>query len=135
MNTEGIRSPIDIAVSGLRAHSARMQVISNNIANASTLRTASGQPYRRKEVILSTLLEGLNGVQVQRVAEDFTTPFKSTYDPGHPQADANGYVLMPNVDLPTEMMNLISASRTYQANTAVLKRYQEMIDATLQLLR
>lgn len=135
MTVDTVSTPIDIAVSGLRAQSMRMNVISNNIANANTSRAGSGQPYRRKQVVLSTLLEGLSGVQIDQVVDDLTTAFKSVYQPGNPYADDNGFLLMPNVELPVEMMNLISASRAYQANTAVLKRYQEMVDVTLQLLR
>jgi flagellar basal-body rod protein FlgC len=135
MSIKSIGSPIDITTSALHAQSMRMNVYSNNLANASTAKTDTGGPYRRKEVILSSVTDALNGVKIDRVAEDFTTEFQRIHNPGHPQADADGYVLMPNVSIPIEMMNLTSASRAYQANTAVLKRYQEMVDATLQLLR
>jgi len=135
MGVGKISGPIDIAVSGLRAESLRMKVIADNIANAETSRTESGGPYRRQHVALATPGRGLAGVQVEGVVADMSTAFKQVYMPGHPHANAEGMVLMPNVDLPVEMMNLVVASRAYQANAAVLKRYQDMVDVTLELLR
>ena len=134
MSVSGIFSPVDSAVSGMRAQSARVRVISANIANAFTSRTPSGGPYRRQSVVLSTLPDELAGVRILRVVPDMTD-FKRVLDPGHPDADENGYVLMPNVEIPTEIMHLVAASRAYQANAAVLKRYQEMINMTVELLR
>lgn len=134
MNVSRVSSPIDIAVSGLRAESLRMKVVAANIANASTTRAANGQPYRRQEVILSTK-SGLAGVESPQVMPDTTSQFKRVYQPGHPDANKDGYVMMPNVDLPVEMMSMITASRAYQANATVLRRYQDIGDATLELLR
>jgi flagellar basal-body rod protein FlgC len=134
MGIENVFSPVDIAVSGLRAQSLRINVIANNIANANS-RLESGQPYRRQNVVLSSSPEELSGVTVVEVAGDFSSAFKSVYQPGHPDANEEGYLVMPNVDLPVEMMHMVMASRAYQANTAVLKRYQEMADVTLELLR
>ena len=135
MGVDKVATPVDIAVSGLRAESLRMNVIARNIANANTSRTESGQPYRRQQVVLSTEQEGLVGVSVEEVVADMLSPFKRVYQPGHPDADKDGYVLMPNVNLPVEMMHMVAASRAYQANAAVLKRYQEMVNVTLELLR
>jgi flagellar basal-body rod protein FlgC len=135
MPIEGVHNPVDIAVSGLRAQSARMSVITANIANSNTSRAGNGQPYRRKEVVLATSPDDLSGVSIVQVTEDLLSEFKSVYQPGHPDADSAGYVRMPNVDLPSEMIQLISASRAYQANAAVLKRYQELGESTLELLR
>ncbi|KPK86748.1 MAG: hypothetical protein AMJ81_00335 [Phycisphaerae bacterium SM23_33] len=135
MGVNGITNPVDIAVTGLRAQSARIQVISSNIANAMTSRTPSGQPYRRQTVVLSSLPEEMGGVEILRIASDMRTDFKRVLDPGHPDADADGYVLMPNVEVPTELMHLVAASRAYQANAVVLKRYQELMDVTVELLR
>ena len=126
---------LDIAVSGLRAQSMRMKVVSNNIANANTGRTRTGKPYQRKDVILSTDDDALVGVQVKGLGVDAKTPFQRQYDPGSPEADADGFVAMPNVQIPVEMMRLMAASRAYQANAAVLKRYQEGVDVTLELLK
>lgn len=135
MGVHRIAPAINIAVSGLRAESARMNVIANNIANASTSRTPSGQPYRAQEVVVSTAGEGFEGVKVQDVLPDMTTDFKQVYQPGHPDADKDGFVKMPNVELSTEMMHLVTASRAYQANAAMLKRNQEMVDVTVELLK
>jgi flagellar basal-body rod protein FlgC len=135
MGVHGVSNPIDIAVSGLRSESARMKVIAGNIANSSTTRTPSGEPYRRQEVILSTSDDALGGVKIEDVASDMLTAFKRVHQPGHPDADADGFVRMPNVDLPAEIISLMSASKAYQANAAVLKRYQEMVNVALELLR
>lgn len=128
-------SPVDIAVSGLRAQSKKIGVISSNIANAFTTRGEGGQPYRRQEVLLRTSDELMGGVRIDRVAQDDASDFKRILMPGHPDADSQGYVAMPNVDVSSEMVQLTTASRAYQANAAVLKRYQEMVDLTVELLR
>ncbi len=135
MNTSGISNPIDIAVSGMRAEAARMNVFANNIANSNTSQTPSGGPYRRQEVILSTDAEFLGGVKVEGVVPDTRTDFRRISIPGHPDADENGYVKMPNVQLPTEIMNMVAASRSYQANAAILKQYQNIMDVTIELLK
>ena len=135
MSSLTIASPVDIAISGLRAEALRMNVIAANIANSLTTRTDAGGPYRRRSVVLSTGGEGLSGVRIERVAPDLSTAPKRVYLPGHPDADAQGYVLMPNVQLPVEMMNLVAATRAYQANAAVLKRYQEIVELAAELLR
>jgi len=134
MNIERTSAPVDIAVSGLRVQALRMNVIATNIANANTTRTASGQVYRRQDVQVKTV-GGRGGVTVARVVQDQTGELKKVLMPGHPDADANGYVTMPNVELPTEMIHLVTASRAYQANAAVMKRYQDLTEATLDLLR
>ncbi len=127
-------SPIDIAISGLRAQSKRMEVISSNVANAQSTDNGSGQPYRRLEAVFKTDGDGLGGVVLDELVEDMSD-FLRILKPGHPDADAQGYVTMSNVKVPIEMMNLNSAARTYQANAAVLKRYQQMVETTLELLR
>lgn len=137
MNIDSISNsnPIDIAISGLRAETSRMNVIASNIANSNTTRTPSGEPYRRQVIILATSGEGISGVTVKEIAADMLTGFKRIHQPGHPDADKDGYVLMPNVDLPVEMINMMTASRAYQANAAVLKRYEEMMNVAIELLR
>jgi flagellar basal-body rod protein FlgC len=134
MRIENTLGPIDIAVSGLRAQNKQMEVISSNIANARTTDAGNGEPYRRLEVVLKTQQNDISGVEVENIIED-KAEFERILDPGNPQADKNGYVQMPNVSIPVEMMNLSLATRTYQANAAVLKRYQQMVDTTLELLR
>lgn len=127
---------VDIAVSGLRAQALRMQVISNNIANAQTTDVdGTGKPYRRKEVALTSSEETLMGVDIDGVESDTARALKKVLMVGHPHADANGYVTMPNVSVPEEMMNMVVATRAYQASAAVLKRYQDLGDVTLELLR
>lgn len=126
--------PIDIAVSGLRAQNKQMEVISSNIANARTTDAGKGEPYRRLEALLKTETDDISGVEVSKIAKDMSD-FARVLDPGNPDADENGYVQMPNVSIPVEMMNLTMATRTYQANAAVLRRYQQMVDTTLELLR
>ena len=86
-------------------------------------------------MVLATSADALAGVRIEAVQADRTSAFKEVYMPGHPDADANGMVRMPNVDLPVEMINMVTAGRAYQANAAVLKRYQDLVNATLELLR
>ncbi len=126
--------PIDIAISGLRAQSKKMEVISSNVANAQSTDNGNGQPYRRLEVALKTDGDGMGGVILDEIAKDMSA-FPKILKPGHPDADEQGYVTMPNVQLPVEMMNLNAAARAYQANAAILKRYQQMVETTLELLR
>ncbi|MCP4377235.1 MAG: flagellar basal body rod protein FlgC [bacterium] len=130
-----IPSSIDIAISGLRAEALRMNTIAGNIANSKTTRTPSGEPYRRKEVVLSTNNDAFNGPVIEGIAPDLSTQFKQVHKPGHPDADKDGFVKMPNVELPVEMISLVAASRSYQANAAVLKRHQEIMDAAIALLK
>jgi flagellar basal-body rod protein FlgC len=128
-------TPVDIAVSGLRAQAMRMSVISNNIANAQTTDVGDGTPYRRRDVETSTSEEALVGVDIDGIVADHKTQLRRVLMAGHPDADKNGYVTMPNVSVPKEMMQLVVATRAYQASAAVLKRYQDMTDTTLELLR
>ena len=120
----------DINTSALTAQRFRMDVISENVANVTTTRTEDGTPYRRKIVtfreknvtpfskVLSNTREAYlgNGVKVSKVSEDTESEFVMKYDPSHPDADENGYVSYPNVNIITEMTNMIDASRSYEAN-------------------
>ena len=126
--------PIDVAISGLRAQKKSIDLISSNVANAQTTNNGKGEPYRRLEAILKTDGDGIGGVSLDEITMDMSN-FPKILKPGHPDADEQGYVTMPNVELPVEMINLNVAARAYQANTAVLKRYQEMVETTLELLR
>jgi flagellar basal-body rod protein FlgC len=125
--------PIDIAVSGIRAQGKQMKVISSNIANARTSDAGNGKPYRRLEAEFKTDSE-LGGVKVDKIMSDMSD-FLKVLDPGNPLADENGYVEMPNVSLPVEMINMNVATRMYQANVAVLRRYQQIVETTLELLK
>jgi len=134
MGIDDIFSTIDIAVSGLRAQNKQMEIISSNVANARTTDAGNGQPYRRLEVKFNTDENQIGGVNIEQITQDLR-PFTRIYDPGNPAADEQGYVLMPNVNLPVEMMNLTLAARAYQANVAILRRYQQVVETALELLR
>ena len=127
----GMFTSFDINASGLTAQRYRMDIISENVANANTTRTKDGTPYVRKVVsfaekdkqtVFSRVLNGKmdkytgTGVKVSGVYKDTETPMNMVYDPSHPDADENGYVHYPNVNIITEMTNLIDASRSYEAN-------------------
>lgn len=131
MKVNGL-GPIDIAISGMRAQGKSMELISSNVANAQTTDNGDGQPYRRIEAVFTTDAGG--GVNLKDVSEDMSD-FLRILKPGHANADEQGYVAMPNVSVPIEMMNLNTAVRSFQANAAVLKRYQSMVESTLELLR
>jgi len=141
----------DISASALTAQRLRMDVISSNIANAESTRASyvDGKfvPYRRKEVVFApavssfrNMLEdklnaaGSQGVQVTSIRED-STPFKQVYNPTHPDADENGMVYMPNVDLLKEMVDMISASRSYEANVTALNASKAMFMKSLEIGR
>lgn len=134
MEVNSTFGPIDIAISGLRAQGKNMELISSNVANARTTDAGKGQPYRRLQAAFKTDDDCINGVTLDKIVRDMSD-FQKILDPGNPNADENGYVKMPNVNLPTEMMNLTIATRAYQANVAILKRYQQMVETTLELLR
>jgi flagellar basal-body rod protein FlgC len=142
----GLFDAIDTAATGLSAERMRMDVTAENLANAQTTRGADGKPYQRKVVALqaagtgfgSTLggamKAGSGGVRVAGIQAD-TTPNRLVYDPGHPDADARGYVSMPNVQPVTEMVDLISASRGYEANVTVMQTAKQMFSKTLEILK
>ena len=133
---------IGIAASGMAAERLRMDVTSNNLANADTTRGPNGQPYRRQAVVLqagnpsfsSMLGQTQAGVQVAGIVAD-ATPGQRVYDPSHPDADAQGYVTMPNVNTVTEMTDLITESRSYEADTQALDTAKQLYLKTLDILR
>lgn len=133
MKIDNSYGPIDIAISGIRAQGRQMKEISSNVANARTSDAGNGEPYRRHEVAFTTD-DDLDGVKIDEIVTDMSD-FLKVLDPGNPMADENGYVAMPNVSLPVEMINMNIATKMYQANVAVLKRYQQMLETTLELLR
>ncbi len=126
--------PIDIAISGIKAQAKSIKVISTNVANAQTADNGDGQPYRRLEAVFRPHDDELGPVSFDEVAADMSK-FPKVLKPGHPMADADGYVSMPNVSMPMEMMNLNMAARSYQANVAILKRYQQVVETSLELLK
>jgi flagellar basal-body rod protein FlgC len=125
-----------IAASALRAEQGRMRIIAENIANAnSTSRTAGGDPYRRQvPVFRPVMVDGGQGVKMVKVEPD-KSAFKSEYEPGHPSADAKGYVKMPNVDPLVEALDMREAQRAYEANLNVIETARAMDMRTLDLLR
>ena len=135
---------LDVNASGLTAQRKRVEIASSNLANSQTTRTAEGGPYRRKDVVFQTssfqnslgaaMDEGVQGVEVSAVVED-PSPFDRRYQPGHPDADAEGYVSYPNVNVMEEMANLILASRSYEANLAAINVAKTMINRTLDIGR
>jgi flagellar basal-body rod protein FlgC len=142
----GLFDAFDASGSALSAERLRMDVTAENLANAQSTRTANGQgPYQRKEVVLqeagsgvgASFADSLNaarGVKVAGIVTDPTPPRK-VYDPGHPDANAQGYVTMPNVNTVTEMTDLIGASRAYEANVTAMQTTKQMFARTLDLLK
>jgi len=145
---------MNVAATGLTAQRLRMDIIAENIANANTTRTADGGPYQRRTVVMrqampaafSTELQQAQGVaaagagplsggvRVSRIATD-RTDGPRVHDPGHPDADADGYVQMPNINIVMEMVNMISASRSYEANVTAMDVTRGMISRTLEIGR
>ena len=141
-------SAFNVNASGLTAQRLRMDVISENVANANTTRTEDGTPYRRKVVtfaqkgeqtpfskVLGSVSKGYTGqgVKVDSIHEDYETEMNMVYDPSHPDADENGYVTYPNVNIITEMTNLIDASRAYEANSTAFNASKSMALKGLEL--
>jgi flagellar basal-body rod protein FlgC len=128
-------SIFNVAGSAMSAQSQRLNVVASNIANADSTTSANGQVYKAKQVIFSAVPvdgDGSSGVKVQRVVED-TAPPRLVYDPKHPQADEKGYVSMPNVNVVEEMVNMISASRSYQTNVETMNTAKTMLLKTLTI--
>lgn len=126
----------DISGSAMTAQSQRLNVVASNLANADSATSSTGQPYRAKQVVFSAApLDGKSGVAGVRVAKviDDPAPMKMMYAPNHPLADAKGYVTMPNVNAVEEMVNMISASRSYQSNADVMNTAKTLLLKTLAL--
>ncbi|MTI65726.1 MAG: flagellar basal body rod protein FlgC [Firmicutes bacterium] len=135
-----------ISASGLSAERLRMDTISSNIANATTTRTENGDPYRRKVAIFEESLKRevnkvsgeseiiSQGVKASGVVED-KSPFKRVYNPKHPDADENGYVEMPNVNILNEMVDMMAATRAYEANVTAMNATKNMYMKALQIGR
>ena len=146
----GFFGSMNVSATGLTAQRFRMDIISQNIANVDTTRTEDGTPYKRKitlfeerssnpgfsEILNRTMsLSGAeygNGVRVSRVVEDQSEGAK-VYEPSHPDADAEGYVMKPNVNIVNEMVNMIAASRSYEANLTAMNATKAMLTKTLEI--
>jgi flagellar basal-body rod protein FlgC len=138
---------ISVSASGMEAQRARAEIITENLANADTTRTPEGGPYKRKDAVftttpvansfsdmLSVASGGNSGVAVSDISVDDRDP-ERRYMPGHPDADADGYVAFPRVDPAEEMVDLMSASRGYQANVAAISAVKDMIARSIDLFR
>ncbi len=126
-----------VATSALKAQQARMRVVAENLANAdSTARTAGGDPYRRQVPVFAAqdMDDGAQGVRMTKVEQD-QSAFRTAYEPGHPGADANGYVKLPNVNSLVEAMDMREAQRAYEANLNVIETARAMQMRTLDLLK
>lgn len=134
---------LEISASGLYAQRKRMDVIASNLANIETTRTERGGPYRRKMVVMSpkpvqdfeeVLTSKAAGVKIDDIVED-DTPFMKVFDPGHPHADGQGYVLRPNVDVVVEITNMLLAKRIFEANITAIKSTKQMALKALEIGR
>lgn len=143
-----IFNSINVSASALTAEKTRIDIIAKNMANVNTTRSTGGMPYRRQMPVfqedkgksfsnyLSKYSNKVNGegVKVSKIVED-DSPFKLVYEPGHPDADENGYVKMPNVDIVKEMVDLISAQRSYDANVTAMNASKSMLMKALEIGR
>jgi flagellar basal-body rod protein FlgC len=139
-----LHAAINASASALAAERTRIEVAVSNMANAESTRSGNGEPYRRRDVVLAsepvksfdgTLGQaGAVGVRVAGVVED-TSEFRRRYEPSHPDADAEGFVALPNVDQPQEMVDMLSAARAYQANLAAIGLIRDMVAKALELGR
>ena len=137
-----LNSALNVSASALSAERTRIEVAVSNIANAESTRGPNGQPYRRRDVVLASEsgnafqdalgAAGVSGVKVAAIVED-QAPFQRRYDPTHPDADKDGFVAMPNVDTPEEMVNMLAASRAYQANLTAIGLIRDLVQRALEL--
>ena len=146
---DGVLGGFDIAASGMRTEMARAEIVASNLANMQVTRGVDGQPYRRRTLVVeetkaptfAQALRGqaatreLGGTRVTKVVADQTTPFVPRFDPGHPHADKNGFVLMSNVDVFKELVDMSVIQRSFEANVATMQAYRGMVQSALQNLR
>lgn len=143
----GLNNSLDISVSAIAAERTRMELIASNLANINTTRTEGGGPYKRKMMLYTekpisfseiltkeqNRVESRGGGVEYRVIDDNDTQFQRVYNPGHPDADANGFVTLPNVSMATEMTDLVYVSKVYEANISVFNATKKMAQDTLQI--
>jgi flagellar basal-body rod protein FlgC len=146
MSIKSILSGTEISASGLASERLRMEVAANNIANLHSTRTPEGGPYQRQVITFASAMKdqvmtpgghvdgAIRGVQVVGVTSD-SSPGPLVHDPGHPDADANGDVRMPNVNMSHEMVDMLTASRAYEANLKAMESFRQMAEQSLSLLR
>lgn len=136
--------PLETSASGLYAQRKRMDIIAGNLANLETTRTDEGGPYRRKMVVMrpksmagsfkNIFDRQIEGVQIEQIVED-KSPFKKVFNPSHPDADKDGYLLKPNIELIVETTNMLMARRAFEANIAAIKVARQMIIKALEIGR
>lgn len=124
----------NVSGSAMSAQAQRLNTVASNLANADSATSATGEAYRAKQVVFQAVptAGGATGVQVQQVIED-PSPLKQVYDPKHPMADDKGYVSMPNVNVVDEMVNMLSASRSYQSNVETMNAAKSLLLKTLTI--
>jgi flagellar basal-body rod protein FlgC len=132
---------MEVSASGLSVQRTRMNVAASNLANAQTTQTAAGGPYQRRDVVLRAVQAqtpganpAINGVEVSQISQD-TQPPRLEYDPGHPQANAEGYVAYPNINPVEEMVDMITASRAYEAGITAMSTATHMAERALGIGR
>lgn len=133
-----LSAALKVAASGLEAQSTRIRVVAENLANAqSTGATPGADPYQRKTIAFAEALDSASGAAMIEVGEIGTdrSPFRVEYDPGHPAADAAGYVKLPNVNMLIELADMREANRSYEADLQIVKQARGMISMTIDLLR
>ena len=128
---------LDIGASALTAQRTRMDTIASNVANINVTRNEKGEPipFRRRIALLQPQADanGAPGVSIAKIIQD-AAPFRKVYEPGHPDADVEGYVQYPNIDLAMEMVNMMDASRAYEANVTMMETTKAMISSSLRLI-
>ncbi len=141
----GMFDVLKISASGLRAQRVRMETIATNLANVHVTRTEDGGPYKKQSVVMTSadvsgktfkgvFERSMEGVDIEEITES-EKPFEKTYDPGHPDADKDGYVTYPNVNVLEEMTDMISATRSYEANVNVISTVKHMFQKALEIAR
>lgn len=140
----GVFSAMEVAASGLTAERSRMNVIAGNLANARTTKTEDGTPYKRLDPVFvakplaanstDPVMKAVHKVEVAEVRPD-ASPGQMVYDPGHPDANASGYVEYPNVDVVSEMVNMMSATRAYEAGVTSIESLKSMARAAIKIGR
>jgi len=144
MSTMDFFTAMEVSASGLSAERTRMNVAASNLANAQTTQTAAGGPYQRRDVVMSSVdvpgtrntqfAQAVRGVAVTQISQDTTAP-RLEYDPGHPQANAQGYVAYPNINPVEEMVDMITASRAYEAGITSMSTAVNMAERALGIGR
>jgi flagellar basal-body rod protein FlgC len=143
----GLTTAVETGASGLTAQRRRLEVLVSNLVNANTTRPAGEEPFRRKDVVFTATapapsfgtafddaMTGVRGVEISKVIVDASEPIKR-YEPGHPHADKDGYVMYPNINPMEEMVNVMSATRSYEANLQAVNAARDMNAKTLEIIR